>query len=42
MWQVYQPARTIFGEGEIKNIGKYMEESLRLVLMLSRIRHSRM
>lgn len=26
MWQVHQPARTIFGEGEIKNIGKYMEE----------------
>ena len=27
MWQVYQPARSIFGEGEIKNIGKYMAEA---------------
>lgn len=27
MWQIYQPARSIFGEGEIKNIGKYMAEA---------------
>lgn len=36
MWQVYQPARTIFGEGEIKNIGKYMEEEgLKQALLIS-------
>ena len=27
MWQIYQPAKSIFGEGEIKNIGKYMAEA---------------
>lgn len=36
MWQVYQPARTVFGEGEIKNIGKYMEEEgLKQALLIS-------
>ena len=27
MWQVCQPSHTYFGEGEIQNIGKYMEEA---------------
>ena len=26
MWKYYQPANVIFGEGELKNIGKYMDE----------------
>lgn len=26
MWKFYQPVNVIFGEGELKNLGKYMEE----------------
>ena len=26
MWKYYQPVEVIFGEGEIKNLGRYMEE----------------
>lgn len=43
MWQIHQPARTIFGEGEIKNLGKYMEEEgLKQALLIatpSMVRH---
>ena len=27
MWQIYQPARTVFGEGKVKNIWEYMAEA---------------
>ena len=26
MWKFYQPANVIFGEGELANLGKYMDE----------------
>ena len=28
MWKFYQPANVIFGEGELANLGKYMDERL--------------
>lgn len=27
MWHIYQPAKSIFGEGEVRNIGTYMAEA---------------